>query len=432
MKTHHTLLPLIALAILALALPCCRADSDPTEPAAPVSTRFAISSRAQESVADNELIHDYTVTFVNNVSTVCAVVERDESAAGFEHDEFDVELNPGYYTVYAYANRSALPENIRTALGSLSEGAPLPEGFADLTADFPAYAGAGSLIPMSGVMNGVEISSRPGVNTSIELIRMLARVEFEFSNASADPIEVTGVTFGPVYSGDVTALPVFDNNSRDIARPVILDGSLASTVEHDVDVRLTGEQRTLASHFYIRESVADSHPTGQFTFAVRVQRNGREEEELYALAPDISAIRRNDYIQIPVVLTDYSLDVDTEFYPPIGGYPAVVVEQNNNEYYIRFGSSGKFTIIPKVRRSADGSTVAPAYLDVEVDKVTDTSGILEGDDGQKLKVQSGELLGTLASGPSRGTAVVNLGITVNEPDRPASRTFRRNFHIVRD
>jgi len=257
-------------------------------------------------------------------------------------------------------------------------------------------------------------------------------VEFEFSNASSDPIEVTGVTFGPVYSGDVTALPVFDNNSRDIARPVILDGSLASTVEHDVDVRLAGEQRTLASHFYIRESVADSHPTGQFTFAVRVQRNGREEEELYALAPDISAIRRNDYIQIPVVLTDYSLDVDTEFYPPIGGYPAVVVEQNNNEYYIRFGSSGKFTIIPKVRRSADGSTVAPAYLDVEVDRVTDTSGILEGDDGQKLKVQSGELLGTLASGPSRGTAVVNLGITVTEPDRPASRTFRRNFHIVRD
>lgn len=280
MKTHHTLLPLIALTILALALPCCRADSDSTEPAAPVSTRFAISSRAQESVADNELIHDYTVTFVNNVSTVCAVVERDESAAGFEHDEFDVELNPGYYTVYAYANRSALPENIRTALGSLSEGAPLPEGFADLTADFPAYAGAGSLIPMSGVMNGVEISSRPGVNTSIEVIRMLARVEFEFSNASSDPIEVTGVTFGPVYSGDVTALPVFDNNSRDIARPVILDGSLASTVEHDVDVRLAGEQRTLASHFYIRESVADSHPTGQFTFAVRVQRNGREEETL--------------------------------------------------------------------------------------------------------------------------------------------------------
>ena len=257
--------------------------------------------------------------------------------------------------LYAYANRSALPENIRTALGSLSEGAPLPEGFADLTADFPAYAGAGSLIPMSGVMNGVEISSRPGVNTSIELIRMLARVEFEFSNASADPIEVTGVTFGPVYSGDVTALPVFDNNSRDIARPVILDGSLASTVEHDVDVRLAGEQRTLASHFYIRESVADSHPTGQFTFAVKVQRNGREEEELYALAPDISAIRRNDYIQIPVVLTDYSLDVDTEFYPPIGGYPAGVVEQNNNEYYIRFGSSGKFTIIPRVRRSADRS-----------------------------------------------------------------------------
>ncbi len=398
-----------------------------------VEQRFIISSRAQEAVDDNELIHDYTILFVNNVSTVCAIVERSESAAtGFEHEEFDVELNPGYYTVYAFANLTALPDNIRTAIGSLSKGSALPEDFRSLTADFDAYAVAGTLIPMSGVINGIEISSRPGVNTSIEVIRMLARVEFEFSNASSDPVDITGVTFGPVYSGNVTALPIFDGNSRDIARPVILEGCTPSTVEHDLDVHLEGSQRTLTSHFYIRESVADSHPTGQFTFAVKVQRNGREEEELYALAPDISAIRRNDYIQIPVVLTNYSLDIDTEFYPPIGGYPAVVVEQNNHEYYIRFGSSGKFTIIPRVRRSADGTFVAPAYLDVEIDKVTDSSGILEGDDGRKIKVQSGELLGTLASGPSRGTAVVNLGITVTEPDRPASRTFRRNFHIVRD
>lgn len=414
-----------------LSLGACQ--SDETQLPAPVSNSIIISSRTEQTADDNELMHDYTVVFVNSASTVCAVVDRPETDAdGFDYEEFEVELNPGTYTIYAFANRSALPANIREALGSLSTGTPLPDNFSSLTAHLNAYHTPESLIPMSGIMSGVAISNRPNAGLSIEVIRMLARMEFLFTNATADPVKITEVSLLPVYSGNVSALPVFENGTREIARPVLLPGSVAEAAVHQIGAELQGDQSSFASHFYIRESVADQHPSGLFSMSVKVIRNNRAEEELYALTPDLNAVRRNDYIQIPIVLTDYTLEVDTEFYPPIGGYPAVVVEQNNNEFYIHFGSSGKFVITPRVRRTSDGTIVAPAHLNVNIVEVDDSSGILDGDNGAKIEEHAGELLGSLATGTARGTARIELDITVNEPGKPVSRTFKRNFYIIRD
>lgn len=429
-KLYNILSPAIT-AIMLLSLWACSSDDSVTP--APVNNSIIISSRTEQTADDNELIHDYTVVFVNGASTVCAVVNRAETAVkGFDYEEFEVEINPGIYTIYAFANCSALPDNIRDVLGTLSVGSPLPANFPELTAKLNAYYAPGSLIPMSGIMKGVTISGLPNSNLSVEVIRMLARIEFMFTNATSDPVEITGVSLLPVYCGDVSALPMFETGSGKIARPVLLPGSVAEAVEHKIGAELQGGQSNLASHFYIRESVADQHPSGLFSMSVKVIRNDRAEEELYALTPDLNVVRRNDYIQIPIVLTDYMLDVDTEFYPPIGGYPAVVVEHNNNEFYIRFGSSGRFIITPRVRNTSDGTFVSPSCIDIHIEAVDDPSGILDGDNDTKLQEQAGELLGTLASGTARGTARIELHITVNEPGKPVSRTFKRNFYIVRD
>ena len=58
---------------------------------------------------------------------------------------------------------------------------------------------------------------------------------------------------------------------------------------------------------------------------------------------------RNDWVRIPIVLTDWVLELDVTFYPPIGGYPAVKTEEKDNEFYARFGTGGYFAIVPRVR-----------------------------------------------------------------------------------
>lgn len=421
MKTSY--LHIFALLFAAVFMAACSDEPDNTADGEPVTAVFAVSSRAQQPVLANELMQSWWVMMVRG-GEICGVAESGALADAVESDEFEMKLNRGRYTAYGFANISRA--DLEALFGcSFAKGERLPAGFDAKTYELGgASFAAGTMIPMSGSRE-VEVTGRAGERIAVEVVRMMGKVEFEFSNGSGDDVEVLGVSFGPLYTGAVDLLPASDP----AAAPVIKADAVASTpfVEFTgASLAATGSEAVLR-HFYVRETSAAAHPTGVYHFSVRLRRNGNVVDELYALTSDLTHICRNDYIQIPVAFIDWVLKFNVEFYPPIGGYPAMIVEERNSEYYIRFGSSGLFVMNPDVRRASDNTPVAPKDLIINVLEVDDPSGIISGD----LRIEDGQIFGNLADRSGiAGTARVQVSIAVSNPGGP-SRAFIRNFYVIR-
>lgn len=407
----------------------CNNDQGPT--ALPSVASFAISSRAQQAAGANELINDWWVLLVDADGHIAATAQG--SAASAERQEFKVEANTGTYTAYAFANisQSELASALGLSAATFDTGATLPADFDIRDINFEAIMATDNDVPMSGRLEDVRITDRVHESFTIEVVRMWGKLEFEFSNSSNEDIKVLGVSFGPLQTGPIALFP-----AGVPGKPTILD---ECTTKTSVDIAFDGADISSGSedkclrHIYIHESVSDSHPTGKFHFSVRLQRGGQPQEELYALTEDLTWINRNDYIQIPIDFIDWSLRFECKFAPPIGGYPAVLIEVVNHEYYIKFGSSGRFTLTPLVRKGAEGDYLASDRLEYTIVNISDPQAILDGD----LKLEDGLIVGNLSDksnsdgSPRQGTASIEVNVRVKEAANGLDHVFNRKFYIIR-
>ncbi len=434
MKLKYTVIFMLG----ALSL-CSCSDSEPET----VRSRaaFSMSGRSQQDAVDNELIHDWWVILSQN-GRVAAVASGTEG--GVDHKDFAIDVNAGTYDAYGFANISR--EELASALGiggsAFEVGGTLPAGFDSRSVTMPAVEDPGYRIPMSGSLKGIRITGRAQESFDIEVVRMMGKIEFEFSNMSASDIEVLGVTFGPVMSGPVYMLPVGVPGI-----PSILECSRGESRQYTFGEPAYVPQGAVAAarrHFYVRETVSGEHPTDKFHFSVQIRRDGQPGEELFALTEDLTWISRNDYIQVPVSFLDWSLIFDCRFAPPIGGYPAVLIEVKNYEYYIKFGSAGRFMLSPLVKKGAGGDYLSPDRLQFDVVSLDDPQGILDGDlryDGNgvivsPVRFEDGIIVGNLTDransdgSPRVGRAGIEMTVRVREAG--LDHVFRRKFYIIRE
>lgn len=422
MNTKYISILIGAIATLAAFVSTGCAGDEPDVEAAYEDPTFNISIKSRAGESDNELIQSWWVLFASD-GRICAIAERAANGTSFESEKFSLTLNPGTYTVYAFANITRSQFETRYSY-NLAQGAALPAGFGNEKFTLESHYDPGTIIPMSG-SRSVSVTGRTGEIISIEVVRMLGKLEFEFRNDSQSDITFTGVSFGPLYKG---AIPLYPAGVP--GKPSLLSGITECTADYTFDQACTIPAASGVAdrrHFYVRETTADSHPTGKYHFSVRLKRDGQADEELYALTTDLEYINRNDYIQIPVTIIDWSLKLDVQFYPPIGGYPAMLVEERNNEYFIKFGSSGKFAMTPLVRRNPQSEYLAPDRLEVAILSTDDPAGVLNGD----LTIENGQIMGNLSDKPGiSGSATVRISVNVKE-NASANRTFVRNFYIIR-
>ena len=172
------------------------------------------------------------------------------------------------------------------------------------------------------------------------------------------------------------------------------------------------------------ESTAKSHATGRYPLAFDLEYADGTTRTVSALAYQLGHINRNDHVIIPVLLTDWLIDLDVQFYPPIGGYPAVMLESKGEEYFASFGSSGRFVIRPTVT-TASGSIVADKDIDIAI-STSDPSGILRTAPYRDEKTL--EIIGEIDT-DHLGTAVVDLEISI-KADALQHRILRK-FYIIR-
>ena len=417
---------IILLSATCLALAGCDGEDSPSHSgAAPAHTvTMSIGSRAFVQTADNELINSWWMAFVAPDGTVVQTIDRSEAhdtqgqmlpRTAVERETFNVSLPDGIYRVYAFANFTGSSPSAN--IWGIKKGEKMPDLDA---ASWATGIDNDSNIPMTG-FNTITVPATESSTLVVEVVRMFAKLQFDFKSTSSSQGKILkSIKVHNAQTSKIKLLP--DYASLAGGAPSLPTDATDSALEY-TGLNISLDAETSFSR-YIFESTAATHPTGHYVLEFDIEnRDHPGTETLTALAYQLDHITRNDYIVIPVTFTDWSLRLDVHFYPPIGGYPAVIVDSKGDEFYARFGSSGLFEITPRVTAGDTGAAVPS-------DKYTVTISPESGSNiFSRIPVcENGEIVGELAEGQT-GTAVLNLDITVS--DDALRQTFTRKLFIIR-
>ena len=409
-----------------LTLSACH-DDTPDGKTTEESQEFTISTKpltANEVIGnDYENINNWKLIFVDRAGKIAAIVNRDPSKIdAVTQETFRTELPAGTYTVYAFANTYDWFDDYY-GISSLTVGSSLPAGFDNMQYGAGAGWHEGLKLPMTGKKN-VTITNRIDETFDIEVVRLYAKLQYEVTNQSTKSVTLNNIEILPMAMGPIPMFP--DYTSLGNPPTATLDGTTYTTVKLDLNQSITTEPTKLTG--YVREGFASSHPTGRYAIKVSINRDGKAEELLYALTHELTYINRNDWINIPIVITDYNLSVDVNFYPPIGGYPAVVKEVKNEEYYIKFGTEGRFAITPHMYDAANGGEMLTnKQMSASIKSISDPNGIFTTK--PTFDATTDEIVGELNA--NTGTATVTLSFTVKQTDL-VEFTYERIIFIIRE
>lgn len=444
---------------------CNDDDSVNTSGGDPVSVHFTLSTRATSAtgIPQNpvpelgvERFNHYWVVFTDRSNRIVAIAKKDCSLT--EQDEFTVELSPSTYYVYGFANiADSYLEGLGIALDS-----PMPDLGGVLFAPDSRFFGNGvtALLPVevfqsdyaAGQNMGIPMTSRNRIEVnitdaitveqSIEVVRMFAKIEFVFDNATPSDLSLRSLAVSnlTLNKADATGvIPLMNDDSRDL--DYLQDapyGKLKHTLTGDGLTVVSGGS-SVSKSFYVLESVADA-VTNSFMLDFDIVKTGESPTDeidymRYGLTDPstLTAIRRNDWIRIPITINDWVMRLEARSYPPIGGYPDVVVEEDeSNEFTVTFSSPGDFVLRPFFRKFFDGSD----WFGIDnADRIAETPVIsISGDVSVFAEVPSikstGEILGIISS--TDGTAVVTMTAKVyTNAEKTVTRTLTRKIYIIK-
>lgn len=448
----------------ALLTACSSNDAENNTDEKKVNVRFSMSSRASSGIGVpqnpvNELqverFNRYWVVFTDG-NNIVAVVKKE--CALTEQDEFQVSLSPGTYKVYGFAN---IDGSYLESLGII-EGHRMPDLSGTLftpdsrffgnavTALLPVetfqadYADSRNLgIPMTSV-NGlvVNVTDAITVTTSIEVVRMFAKLEFVFSNSTGTDLTLRSQSVSnlSVNNGDGTGfIPLYNDDSRPFT---FLDGKPFKTLSYTYPadgLPLANGASNISKSYYVLESQADKI-TNSFILDFDVVKTGETPADAadymrYALTDPntLTAIRRNDWIRIPVNFTDWQMRLEARTYPPIGGYPeAEVDEAGSNEFVVRFDGGGDFSIRPFIRKFNDGDN----WFGIDNTAKVQGTPTISVDDPEGLFItepalnSTGEIRGRMAVASGKQATITITAKVITSTTPLLTKTLTRKIYVI--
>lgn len=491
MLTRHTFTRL-AIAVCSIALTACSSYEIPVEevPVTHQPLRIVTATSPLEMDAApvaQEMIKSYTLVYVNTAT--CRVeaiqnVSKADKAVEYDVAFFPIEISEQggvdrhEYKVYAFANftddmKAATAIDDSKTLASVSVGDILSSNYAaaiaSATLDLHTLNGhdftrGSQYIPMTAVVDyNATMQYHQPVN--VPLVRMLAKLDYKITNRTGAPIEIDKITMRPAYNMPVYVLPHIkgeevgfyperpaadggqygeagsDTNDRSYGYVPVLPADPATASDTTaVSLACTGSAAIANGKFstyrsmYVNESLAKWHPTGHFTYDVAFTTNGEKRQYRYALsADDFTAFFRNDHVTIPLVITSpSSLEPEVLFYPPIGGYPPVLADKADGEFYATFSTPGDFAIYPHIYR--EGARTDIRLTDgtqVEFDPNNAGNLSIAGDAGifsKSLRYIPGDncFKGTL--GTTTGHAIVSITARMKD----SNQLVTKKIHIIRE
>ncbi len=413
-------------------------EGTPVEVTLGIHTRANAKGTPEDAAYDIEKIHSWWVVFVSQADgKVKKIVSRPSALNTYvEQEEARVEVPTGKFVVYSFANIT--PQELASKAGvRFTEGSACPDvdnARIEILQNWNESGKTNSDLPMTGKQN-VVVNGR--VDVSIEVVRAVAKVEVQFTNESGKRVQVNSLKMAQTQDKTVPLLPNY--TWLESGYPA---GQYATSPVQAVDYLRTYTGVSLpkpagaspygwSDVFYVRESKACYNVTDRYLLAVNVTREGsaHPQDIQFALTRDLTSIYRNDHIILPVVLSDFQVSMSARFYPPIGGYPAVITRESDEQFYCEFGTEGDFELYVDVQDTYNNYSLVygsgQPYYTLSVTGIHDPDGILAT---QPKDSGTGEIVGRV--GNAKGMAYVDVQVTVHR-DGSADQIYDRRIHIIR-
>ena len=328
------------------------------------SSRSSLTRAAWETDTEampGEMMKSWFVVVVQN-GTIEKIITSDLKSLGVtevEKDQVFVELNKGETTFYSFANIK--PEEIGLD-ASTSVGQPLPADFDEKTYQMDGNCQLFHQLMTPDFQDGYPMSNKQVVNitdnqqvVNLEVIRMVAKVQLFITNAADHAIVLKAITLSDVTlngNRNIKLLPNVDS-ANELKGVNLVDGVAKGTITLTADENngMTIEPRnSQTACFYMNESLVDKGTDGgnrYFILSLTTvdAATGTTSNHRYAML-SWNEIRRNDYLKIPIKLTDYQIRWKVEAFSPIGVLPKVTDDGENLS--LDFGYYGEFHIKPEV------------------------------------------------------------------------------------
>lgn len=437
-----------------------RIELQQTDPTAVGQNKTRASFGGSYHDAGDDIHNAYVVMYNTATQKVEHIINVPTDAGETEYKSKQVTTittENGDYLFYNFANREftttpTTPNTTTHEVTSLSldglglsftVGSPLPEGLDTkaITCDYNNYKIPTKGIPMSD-KNHFTIDKDQTI--TLMLYRMLAKMQFAFNNRSKSTIfRIRGLKVGSITDNNTQIYLLPPKNENNLIKTDFtglqhattdVDVFTATTDKPPVIINSGESDNTSFNNLYINESEANTD--GQsFPFTITMDRSTDggatwEPDSRQALI-QLTSIPRNNVAIVNVNLTDFVLKLEASAYAPIGGYPAYVVEQND-DFYAYFSGSGDFELRPTLYEYADRKH-PERYINLN-DKsrvtnysltVLDPQGIFSSQPA--FDTTTGEILGTLAEGRT-GTATVRLNLQLVTGS--VTQNYTRTIYIV--
>lgn len=267
-------------------------------------------------------------------------------------------------------------------------------------------------IPMSGKLTTApggsvlkEVVVSDGVvtdvtDTPLTVWRMLGKIQLYFTNESKEEIQIMGIEVDPINQaspsgpgiylfshdnltstanldwGDGTTNPgsgkeyltlppkgTFAKNAREDVGPVTYETS-TTTPLLTLEAKNDGDTDEGTLFFYVNESDATFTMTqNQYSLRFKIKRGGTISELRYGVTTHygdgstgqdgFNVIRRNDWIHIPIILTDWQMRIEPLAFVPIGGYPAATVSSDG--LTATYSTGGMIALQPFIKKKNDAT-----------------------------------------------------------------------------
>ena len=200
----------------------------------------------------------------------------------------------------------------------------------------------------------------------LEVIRMVAKMKLKLTNATSKDITLKSISLSDITTNGTTGaenlylLPGKDNgvavepHLSPLATYNIYNVNLWSKVGETekpwikIPANTATSKKPVEVTFYLNESVAKSPEY----FILNLQTDNLAINRRITLAKwDVMA--RNDYLEVPIKLSDYQITFDVQQFTAIGVLPSI--SQVDDKLTVKFKNYGEFHLVPHVKEYSTGT-----------------------------------------------------------------------------
>ena len=273
-----------------------------------------------------------------------------------------IEIPAGKYTFFAFANLKSLNTTDETSQGTTQGTDLIKELITGTTSDnekmtisylnskainlgndvsrFDATADDKTYIPMSSY--GKEITVEASGSMDITLFRMIGKVTITINNQTTETLTLNNITMGNFRRGDIFLVPygsgttsldnLTQNNTENSYNPSFPENTAVGTSQPEYPITPSDTEKSITANeekgftFYEFETGIESQTKEGFGGSMWLLTNIDGRDNAPRELENFSFMRRNDWLNIPLVVADTDFRVEVEgLRMPIGGTPETII-----------------------------------------------------------------------------------------------------------